>query len=68
MNKEQIIETLEDLKCYIDEEWDRDDPEILKEINVNCTALQLAIDILCASDNVVGTLNIQGENYLIMKK
>lgn len=30
MNKEKCIEILKDLSNYIDEEWDRTDPEIVE--------------------------------------
>lgn len=55
MNQEKCIEILKDLSSYIDEEWNRDDPEIVKDIERNMEALEFAIQILKKSD-VVGSM------------
>lgn len=66
MNKEKCIEILKDLSAYIDEEWDRTDPEIVKEIERDMEALEFAVSILEECE-VVGHLTIKGESYLISK-
>lgn len=67
MNKEKCIEILEYLSCYMDENWDRTDPEIVEEIEENMKAIEFAVELIRDS-NVVGTMTIGDENYLISKK
>lgn len=67
MNKEKCIEILEDLSCYIDENWDDTDPEIAREIKENMQAIEFAVELIRDSD-VVGTMKIGDENYLISKR
>lgn len=64
MNKEKCIKVLQDLWSYIDEEWDRDDPEILKEIESNMEALEFAIQVLKKS-SVVGSMQLKNRLYLV---
>lgn len=64
MNKEKQIEVLEDLKSYINEDWDEykytDD---IKDANV---ALDVAIALI-KSSNVVGTLTINNKRYIVIE-
>lgn len=64
MNKEKQIEVLEDLKSYVNEEWDEykyaDD---IKDANV---ALDVAIALI-KSSNVAGTLSINDKNYIVLE-
>lgn len=64
MRKEKVIEILEDLKCYIDENWDV--TEYAEEIKENCEAIDFAVAVL-KSSNVCGTLVIDGVTYQIFK-
>lgn len=64
MNKEKCIEILKDLSNYIDEEWDRDDPKIVKEIERDMEALEFAIQVLKKS-NVVGSMQLENKLYLV---
>lgn len=64
MNKEKCIEILKDLSSYIDEEWDRTDPEIVKEIEIDMKALDFAIQVLKKS-NVVGSMQLKNKLYLV---
>ena len=66
MNKEQCIEILEDLKSYVDENWDYNDPSILPQILDSINAINYAIDSLRVN-NIIGTLNIDGEKYIVSK-
>lgn len=64
MNKEKQIEVLEDLKSYVNEDWDEykyaDD---IKDANV---ALDVAIALI-KSSNVVGTLTINNKRYIVLE-
>lgn len=64
MNKEKQIEVLEDLKSYVNEDWDEykyaDD---IKDANV---ALDVAIALI-KSSNVVGTLTINDKRYIVLE-
>lgn len=64
MNKEKQIEVLEDLKSYVNEDWDEykyaDD---IKDANV---ALDIAIALI-KSSNVVGTLTINNKRYIVLE-
>lgn len=64
MNKEKQIEVLEDLKSYVNENWDEykyaDD---IKDANV---ALDVAIALI-KSSNVVGTLTINDKRYIVLE-
>lgn len=64
MNKEKQIEVLEDLKSYVNEEWDEykyaDD---IKEANI---ALDAAIALI-KSSNVAGTLTINDKSYIVLE-
>jgi len=64
MNKEKCIEILKDLSSYIDEEWDRNDLEIVKDIERNMEALEFAIQALKKS-NVVGSMQLKNKLYLV---
>lgn len=64
MNKEKCIEILKDLSAYIDEEWDRTDPEIVEEIKINMEALEFAVQVLNKS-NVVGSIQLKNKLYLV---
>lgn len=64
MNKEKQIEVLEDLKNYVNEEWDA--YEYADDIRDANTALEAAIALI-KSSNVAGTLTINDESYIILK-
>ena len=49
---------------YIDENWDRTDPEIVGEICTNIDALKFAIDIV-SKTNAVGEMNEGDKRYII---
>ena len=66
MNIKKCIELLKNLSSYIDEEWDRTDPQIVKEIEQDMEAIAFAVSILNKSE-VVGSLEIKGKKYLISK-
>lgn len=64
MNKEKQIEVLEDLKSYVNEEWDEYEyADDIKDANV---ALDVAI-VLIKSSNVAGTLSINDKNYIVLE-
>lgn len=55
---------MKDLSAYIDEEWDRTDPEIVEEIKRDMEALDFAIQVLKKS-NVVGSMQLKNKQYLV---
>lgn len=64
MNKEKQIEVLEDLKSYVNENWDEYEyADDIKDANV---ALDVAIALI-KSSNVVGTLTINDKSYIILE-
>lgn len=64
MNKEKQIEVLEDLKSYVNENWDEYEyAEDIKDANV---ALDVAIALI-KSSNVVGTLTINDKRYIVLE-
>lgn len=64
MNKERQIEVLEDLKFYVNEEWDEYEyADDIKEANI---ALDAAI-VLIKSSNVAGTLTINDKSYIVLE-
>lgn len=63
-NKEKCIEILKDLSSYIEDEWDRSDPEIVKQIGENTKALDFAIQVLSKS-KVVGSMQLNNKQYLV---
>lgn len=63
MDKEKVIEVLDDLIVYIEEEWDSD--EYGEDIKLNVTALTKAIEMI-KSGNVVGSCEIEGKKYNIV--
>lgn len=64
MNKEKQIEVLEDLKSYINENWDEYEyADDIKDANV---ALDVAIALI-KSSNVVGTLTINDKRYIVLE-
>lgn len=64
MNKERQIEVLEDLKSYVNEEWDEYEyADDIKEANI---ALDAAI-VLIKSSNVAGTLTINDKSYIVLE-
>lgn len=64
MNKEKQIEVLEDLKFYVNEEWDEYEyADDIKDANV---ALDVAIALI-KSSNVAGTLSINDKNYIVLE-
>ncbi|RHA50504.1 hypothetical protein [Lachnospira eligens] len=64
MNKEKQIEVLEDLKSYVNEEWDEYEyADDIKDANV---ALDVAIALI-KSSNVAGTLSINDKNYIVLE-
>lgn len=65
MEKEKVVELLESLQEDVDA-WDRDDIEISKLADETIVALKYAIQII-ESSNVVGSLNIGQETYLVTK-
>lgn len=64
MNKEKVIEVLEDLKCYVNENWD--EIEYKKEIDEADEAINIAVSILKQS-SVCGFLKLNNEKYNIVK-
>lgn len=64
MNKEKQIEVLEDLKSYVNEEWDEYEyADDIKDTNV---ALDVAIALI-KSSNVAGTLTINDKSYMVLE-
>ena len=64
MNKEKQIEVLEDLKSYVNEEWDEYEyADDIKDTNV---ALDVAIALI-KSSNVAGTLTINDKRYMVLE-
>lgn len=64
MNKERQIEVLEDLKFYVNEEWDEYEyADDIKEANI---ALDAAIALI-KSSNVAGTLTINDKRYIVLE-
>ena len=64
MNKEKVIEVLEDLKCYVNENWD--ETKYKKEIDEADEAINIAVSILKQS-SVCGFLKLNNEKYNIVK-
>lgn len=64
MNKEKAIEVLEDLKCYVNENWD--ETEHKKEIDEADQAISIAVSILKQS-SVCGFIKLNNEKYNIVK-
>lgn len=64
MNKERQIEVLEDLKSYVNENWDEYEyADDIKEANI---ALDAAIALI-KSSNVAGTLTINDKSYIVLE-
>ena len=64
MNKERQIEVLEDLKSYVNENWDEYEyADDIKDANV---ALDAAIALI-KSSNVSGTLTINDKSYIVLE-
>lgn len=64
MSKEKQIEVLEDLKSYINENWDEYEyADDIKDANV---ALDAALALI-KSSNVVGTLTINDKSYIVLE-
>lgn len=64
MNKEKQIEVLEDLKSYVNENWD--EYEYADDIKDANAALDVAIALI-KSSNVVGTLTINDKSYIVLE-
>jgi len=64
MDKEKAIEVLEDLKCYVNENWD--ETEYKKEMDEAEEAINIAVSILKQS-SVCGILELNNEKYSIVK-
>ena len=64
MNREKQIEVLEDLKSYVNEEWD--EYEYADDIEDANVALDAAIALI-KSSNVVGTLTINDKSYIVLE-
>lgn len=64
MNNEKVIEVLEDLKCYVNENWD--ESEYKKEMDEAEEAINIAVSILKQS-TVCGFLELNNEKYSIVK-
>lgn len=64
MDKEKQIEVLEDLKSYVNEEWD--EYEYADDIEDANVALDIAIALI-KSSNVVGTLTINDKSYIVLE-
>lgn len=64
MNKEKQIEVLEDLKSYVNEEWD--EYEYADDIEDANVVLDAAIALI-KSSNVVGTLTINDKSYIVLE-
>ncbi|WP_099467809.1 hypothetical protein [Konateibacter massiliensis] len=64
MDNKKCIEILETLKCDLDDNWDKSDPEIIQIINRYFSAIDHAI-ISLSSKNMVGELIIEDKKYII---
>lgn len=64
MNKEKQIEVLEDMKSYVNENWD--EYEYADDINDANVALDAAITLL-KSSKVAGTLTINNKSYIVLE-
>lgn len=63
MTTEKCIEVLEDLRCYVNENWDEEYRESINEVN---EAVPMAIRLI-KERQVCGTVQMNGETYLISK-
>lgn len=63
MNNEKIIEVLEDLKNYVNENWDEEYREDIDNANV---AINMVVKMI-RKNEIVGRLVLEGEEYLISK-
>lgn len=64
MNKNNLVVVLDDLIAYINDQWDKEDEEIIDSARLNIMALNEAIKIIKKS-KVVGTLNVKNKEYII---
>ena len=64
MEKEKCIETLNEIKDYVQEEWDPFEYE--DKIKKAVEAVDMVIGII-ESSNVCGTMAMNGETYIISK-
>jgi hypothetical protein len=64
MNKEKVIEVLEDLKDYVNENWD--ESEYKKEMDEAEEAINIAVSTLKQA-TVCGTLEIREKKYNIVE-
>lgn len=64
MDKEKQIEVLEDLKSYVNENWD--EYEYANDIKDANVALDVAIALI-KSSNVAGTLTINDKSYIVLE-
>lgn len=65
MNKTAVIEVLESLISYINDEWDKEDYE--KDIKESTEALEYAIKVIKSNNKQVGTLVLDGKKYFVSK-
>ena len=63
MTTEKCIEVLEELRCYVNENWDEEYRESINEVN---EAVPMAIRLI-KERQVCGTVQMNGETYLISK-
>lgn len=63
MTTEKCIEVLEDLRCYVNENWDEEYRKSINEVN---EAVPMAIRLI-KERQVCGTVQMNGETYLISK-
>lgn len=62
MNKEKVIKVLEDLRDYVNENWD--ESEYKKDMNEAEEAINIAVSVLRKS-TVSGYLEIDGKKYSV---
>ena len=62
MNKEKVIQVLEDLRDYVNENWD--ESEYKKDIDEAEEAINIAVSALRES-NISGYLELNGKRYSV---
>ena len=66
MGIEEVIKTLNDLENYIDDEWDKEDPNIVAEAEKSIIALETAIQAL-KTGKTVGLVTINNKTYSVVE-
>lgn len=63
MDRDRCVEVLEELKDYVNENWDEEYRKSIDEVN---EAILLAIKLI-RENKACGTMQLNGETYLISK-